>query len=98
MELGRIRAGDIMLRRIITIGPDEPLAIAKLKTVRRGVGGLPVVAGDELVGMITHRDIVLASERYRNLKVRDIMSRDIVTVEEDASIREIVGIMTKKGY
>ncbi len=98
MELGRVRARDIMLRSVVTIGPDESLAIAKLKTVRRGVGGLPVVVGDKLVGIITHRDVVLAGERYRNLKVCDIMSKEIVTVGENSSLKEIVSIMRDKGY
>ncbi len=97
MELKQVRAGDIMLRDVITIRPEDKLPLAMLKTLRRGVGGLPVVEEDELVGMITHRDVILIGDYVKNLKVGDIMSRKIVSVQEDTSLSEMVSIMKETG-
>ncbi|MEE8167717.1 MAG: CBS domain-containing protein [Candidatus Hydrothermarchaeales archaeon] len=98
MGLREIKASDIMLKDVITIGPDEHLPIAKLKTLRRGVGGLPVVENGSLLGMITHRDIILLGNKIASLIVRDIMSRNVLSVEEDTSITEIVRLMKETGY
>ncbi|MFQ5815261.1 MAG: HPP family protein [Candidatus Hydrothermarchaeaceae archaeon] len=98
MELKQLTAGDIMLRDVITIGPGEILPVAKLKTLRRGVGGLPVVGNGDLVGMITHRDVILAGDYVKNLKVSDIMSKNVVSVLEDTPLGELVRIMKDTGY
>jgi len=97
MELKEIRAGDIMLRDIITVRPEDKLPLAMLKTLRRGVGGLPVVTEDELVGIITHRDVILVGDYIKRLQVEDIMSRKIVSVKEDTPISEMVSIMKETG-
>ncbi len=97
MELKQIRAGDIMLRDIITVRPEDKLPLAMLKTLRKGVGGLPVVTGDELVGIITHRDVILVGDYIKRLQVEDIMSRKIVSVKEDTPISEMVSIMKETG-
>lgn len=98
MDLREIKARDIMLRDVITIAPHEVLPIAKLKTLRKGIGGLPVVLDGELVGMITHRDVILAGDNAAHLKVEDIMAKKVVSVKEDASLGEIVRIMKETGY
>lgn len=87
-----------MLRNVVTIGPDEILPLAKLKTVRRGVGGLPVVVDGELVGMITHRDVILAGDYAKAMKVRDIMSKKVLSVKEDTAVGELIRIMKETGY
>lgn len=98
MDLNRVRARDIMLREVITIGPDEILPVAKLKTVRRGVGGLPVIEDGKLVGIITHRDVILVSDYAKNLRVRDVMTKKVVTVNENTPLSEMVRIMKERGY
>ena len=49
---------DIMKRNVVTVGPDTPTldAIEKMRAHR--VGCLPVVENDQLVGIITERDLV----------------------------------------
>lgn len=61
-------------------------------------GGVPVVDGDELVGLITHRDVLLAGSEAMGLKVRDLMSKELSTVTKSVNIKEISRIMADTGY
>ncbi len=94
----KLRAKDIMITNVITATPDESVAAAKLKMVRANIGGVPVVEGDKLVGFITHRDILLAGSEALKLKVKDIMSKDLVVIDKNTPIRKISEIMTETGY
>jgi CBS domain-containing protein len=55
------------------------------------IGSLPVLEGEELAGMVTDRDIVVRAVARgrdpRGMPVREVVSRDLVTVyaEEDLS-------------
>jgi CBS domain-containing protein len=54
---------DLMTRRIVTIAPSDSLATAWESMRRCGIRHLPVVDGrGALVGIVTHRDLLAASE------------------------------------
>jgi CBS domain-containing protein len=55
-----IAAEDIMREELITIGPEEDAARAASIMVERGIGGIPVVEGEKLVGIVTKTDITRA--------------------------------------
>ena len=95
--LSKLKAKDAMLRNITVISPEDSLAVARLIMERHGIGVLPVVEEDKLVGMITHRDIILIGE-IDELKVKDVMMRDIITVEEETPLVEVMRIMKEHGY
>ena len=48
----------IMTRDLLTVAPGTDIGEAAFMMVERGCGGLPVVEGDELVGIITERDLL----------------------------------------
>jgi CBS domain-containing protein len=93
-----LRAQDIMIQDVHVTSPNDLVAAAKLKMMRCNVGGLPVVDGQKLVGIITHRDILLAGGEALGLKVDDLMSKDPMVAEEDTPIMAITKIMAEKGY
>lgn len=93
-----IKAEDIMITDVATINADESVALAKLKMVRMGIGGLPVMKGKKIVGMITHRDTILAGNKVSGLKIRDIMTPKVCTISRKTSLREIAVIMKETGY
>jgi CBS domain-containing protein len=92
-----LTAEDIMIKDPVTVSPTEIIASAKLKMERQGLGGLPVVEHGKLVGIITHRDTILTGKRSLKIKVRDIMTRDVLTVKKDTDFYEIAGIMKETG-
>jgi acetoin utilization protein AcuB len=55
--IGKIKVEDLMTRDVITVEEDCPLEEAARIMVDNRVGGLPVMRGDQLVGMITESDL-----------------------------------------
>ncbi len=97
MELKKIKAKDIMIKELITIGSGEKIALADLIMARSNIGGLPVVDKGKLVGIITQRDIMLARNyEIGGLMAKDLMSRNLIMVGPDAPLKEILGIMLNK--
>lgn len=93
-----LQTQDIMIIDVQTISSNDLIAAAKLKMMRSNVGGLPVLDNERLVGIITHRDILLAGGEALGLKVEELMSKDLRVVEPTTSIKEIVKIMNDEGY
>jgi CBS domain-containing protein len=93
-----LKAHDIMIEGVQIISPNDLIAAAKLKMMRCNVGGLPVVDDKKLVGIITHRDILLAGGEALGLKVEELMSKDLKVAEPDTPIMEITKIMADDGY
>ncbi len=94
-----LSAHDIMINKVHVTSPSDLVAAAKLKMMRCNIGGLPVVNDSKrLVGIITHRDILLAGGEALGLKVGDLMTKDLVVADVDTPILEITKTMADKGY
>lgn len=94
----KLQANDIMIEDVHVTSPNDLVAAAKLKMMRCNVGGLPVVDDKKLVGIITHRDVLLAGGEALGLKVGDLMSKDLYVANKDTPIMEITKVMADKGY
>jgi CBS domain-containing protein len=73
------------------------LADAAQRMKEEDVGSLPVVEEDRLVGILTDRDIVLrvVAERINpdSVKVGDVASKELVTVEPEQSLDDALALM-----
>lgn len=69
--LGHAPATGFMARDPITVGPDADLADLERLLVRTGIGRVPVVDGDEVVGIVTRKDLLRAEhgESYLDRKL-----------------------------
>ena len=78
-----------------TVSPDTTIREVLELTHRHNISGVPVVDGDELVGIVTSRD--MRFERRLEDPVRKIMTgkKDLVTVNEDASQDEVLSLLHK---
>ena len=94
----KLCARDIMIEEVHVTSPNDLVAAAKLKMMRCNVGGLPVVDDKKIVGIITHRDVLLAGGEALGLKVNDLMTKDLYVANKDTSILEITQVMADKGY
>ena len=84
--------GEVMTRRIITLGEDDTLESIEPVMERFRFRHLPVVRGTKLVGLITHRDMLalsasrlsrnreLLDERLHKLPAKSIMCTAVVCV------------------
>jgi CBS domain-containing protein len=96
--INKLVAEDIMIKDLYVTSRNDVVAAAKLKMMRCNVGGLPVVDKGKLVGIITHRDVLLAGGEALGLKVDDLMSKDLMVAERSTPILDITKIMADKGY
>ena len=55
--LSKIKMRDLMTKKVITVAKDTPLEEAARIMADNKVGGVPVIEGEELVGIITETDI-----------------------------------------
>ena len=57
-----MKARDVMTREVVSIGPETPIVeIAKVLLERR-ISGVPVIDGDEIVGIVSEGDLIHRQE------------------------------------
>ena len=77
----------------ITVAPNTTISEVLDITHRHNISGVPVVDGEELVGIVTSRD--MRFERRLDDPVRNIMTgkQDLVTVNENANQDEVLELL-----
>ena len=84
-----------VIRSPFTVGPETTIAEVMKLTRARNISGVPVVDNDELVGIVTSRD--MRFEKKLDDPVRHIMTKKdrLVTVREGAGHEEVLQLMHK---
>lgn len=86
-----MRVKDVMTSPVESINPDGTVTQAAQRMKASDVGILPVVRGDQIVGTITDRDIVLRAIAQKldpqATRAEQIMSRDAVCCFEDDDLQ-----------
>jgi CBS domain-containing protein len=87
-----------MTEAAVTDRPDDSLAQAARKMWEQQTGSLLVLEGQELLGIITERDVLkaVAAGTPLDTPVSEMMSKELVTVEPATSLREAAAIMSEK--
>jgi len=93
-----VKVSEIMTPAAVTDRPDDTLAEAARKMWEQQTGSLVVTEDDELIGILTERDILKAVATGTSLdtSVSDAMTKDVITAHPGMSLREAAGIMTDK--
>lgn len=89
---------DVMKREVIAINPDISIREASKVMSQHNIGSLLVLEDEKLVGILTERDVlnlVAKGENLDEVKVKDVMSRDVITIESDKKIEDAVDLMLK---
>jgi CBS domain-containing protein len=97
----RTLVAELMQPEVAFLRPEESLDLVDDLMNLGRVRHLPVVDGDRLVGVVSHRDLVAAAlskqpdvepvrrrEFLREITVRDIMSTDLATIAPTATLEE----------
>jgi CBS domain-containing protein len=82
-----------MTHDVRTVKPEESVFEAAKAMADAKVGALPVAEEDQLIGMITDRDIVvrwLANGMAFDAMVRDVMSPNIKYCYEDDNVEDVL--------
>jgi len=82
-----------------SIGKSVSVVEAARLMREQDIGSLPITDDEQLVGMITDRDItmrVVAEAADPNAtSVEDVYSRDLISVEPDNDLEEALGLMAR---
>jgi len=91
---------DIMNTDVKTIKPDESIQKAAEIMKEFRIGSLIVITGTKLTGIVTERDIlngVVAEDKVPSeVKVEDIMTREVIMISPEMGIEEAVDLMMEK--
>ncbi|MCG6892694.1 MAG: IMP dehydrogenase [Desulfobacteraceae bacterium] len=88
MEVDKVKKSESgMIIDPVIIHPDQKVSEVLTLMEKYRISGVPVVKGDQLVGIVTNRDLRFESELDR--KVSEVMTKDnLVTVSEGISLEE----------
>ena len=81
-----------------TVSPETTAQEAARTMKAEDVGSLPVVDGDELVGVVTDRDIAIrlvAEGKGAETTVGEIASKDVVCIDPQQSLEEAARLMAE---
>lgn len=91
---------EILNRDVIVISPSAPISEASYLMMREEIGSLVVVDSDNFpIGIITDRDMVVSviaeGSNPEEVVVEEVMTKDIVYVEEDTDIMDILSTLSE---
>ena len=93
-----MHAADIMAPAHEIVHPDHPLTEALARVRAEGSGMLPVVDGDELVGVVTAEDASRPGLESGKASTRDVMSTEIVFCYDHDDLQTVQKIIEKGGH
>ena len=83
----------------LTVSPDETVYHALMLMANHNVGAVMVVDNGQMVGIFTERDyarkIILMGRCSLDTKIREIMTREMITIHPETSLEECMALMTK---
>ncbi|MCE4614616.1 MAG: CBS domain-containing protein [Desulfurococcales archaeon] len=90
---------DVMLKNPVTVREDETVFDAVKKMAELNIGAIPVVNKEgRVVGIFSERDLlkrVVVRELSYETKIKEVMTKDPVTVSPEASVEEAKEVMAK---
>jgi len=95
-EVGRVKKFESgVIKDPITVSPDTTIRQVLELTRSRGISGVPVVLGNKVVGIVTHRD--LRFEEKLDAPVSSVMTpkERLITVRENAPKQEVLALLHK---
>jgi len=94
-----IQVKDVMTTQVEVVHPEASLWEAAQKMANLDVGPLPVCAGEQLVGLLTDRDITVrataAGHDPKTTRVHEVMTPDVLYVFADQDVDEAMVLMTE---
>jgi CBS domain-containing protein len=97
---GIILVRDIMMRNVKTVRTDDSALDAVVKMNKFHIGSVIVTNNGRPIGIITERNILERIVEPRldpsTVRVKDIMSSPVVTIDPNAAVEEAAQIMARK--
>lgn len=95
--MGGPKVREVMTNNPRCVTPETPVSEAAELMASEDVGSLPILEGDKVTGVVTDRDIVIRAVAKRKdpqgMPVREVASRNLVTVRPDEDLSEALKLM-----
>ena len=99
-----ITVAEIMTTDVLTLKPGDTLADARRLMTQRHIHHVPVMDGDNLVGLVSHRDVLAATGSWQSgpdektVPLREIMRTELTTVTPETQLRAAALHMEKHRF
>ncbi|MBL4936779.1 CBS domain-containing protein [Clostridium sp. YIM B02515] len=95
-----MKVKDLMTKDVATLNAEDSVEQAAKMMKEHNIGSVPVCDGENVIGIITDRDIALRSvaegENVKNQKVREVMSSNPVLANPDMDVHDAARIMSER--
>lgn len=88
-------AHDVMTKNLVTLEPDTTAEEAIETLLKHKISGAPVVDLDgKLVGIVSEYQLlaVIYDEEFKNQPIKELMTKEVLTVEEETLLTEIANL------
>lgn len=105
---------EIMTTSVISVHPDDTIAIVRDKIIQHKVHHMPVLENGVVVGMISMNDIhkmehqftqfnnpeahVANNQLFNTMLAKEIMSTPVITVNENENVKKVVDIFLENMF
>lgn len=101
MEITKLEAKDVMKRPVISTKKGASARDIALQLVSGHFSGMPVIDDEErVIGVVTEHDLldqVREGKDLGKLVVEDVMQRNPITLDVNASLSDVLDIMLENG-
>ncbi len=91
---------DLMHKGVETMPPDTPVTKLARKMLEKDIGAIPVGTKDQLLGMVTDRDITVRAvangKDISTLTAQDVMTKGVVCCHDTERVRDVMRTMEAK--
>jgi CBS domain-containing protein len=94
------RVRDVMTMGVVATHPNESLADIAVRMRDQGIGAVAIMEGEELIGIITERDLSRATADGLSPRVtpaKAYMTSDPWTIDADGEVSEAASTMSTRG-
>ncbi len=85
-----MRIQDMMSKSVVSVAPETKISVARETLRTDEIDHLVVMDGKRVVGVVSGKDLAAAGNDH---PVADVMTRGVVTIAPDATLRRAAGMM-----
>ncbi|MFT5847196.1 CBS domain-containing protein [Psychroserpens sp.] len=108
----RTPVSTIMTTDVITLNHSDNLEVAESLFKKNNIRHIPVVSGDQIIGMLSYTDLLRISFAdaiddneedvdtvvYNMFTIEQVMAKNLISVHSNLTIKEVAEILSKKEF
>jgi CBS domain-containing protein len=95
-----MKVHEMMHKGVESVAPETAVAMLAKKMMQHDIGAIPVGENDQLIGMVTDRDIIVRAvadgKDISKLTARDVMTKGMIYCQDSDDVGDAIRIMESK--